>query len=509
MGTDDEAWAYDNERPAHVVDLPAFWIDTLAGHQRGLPRLHRRRGYDRPELWTADGLGVAAPSPSCRHPEFWRRPGRTAARGPGTASAGSRTSRPTSRSSTCAGTRPTPYARWAGRRLPTEAGMGEGGRWTPDRSDAPPRRFPWGDQSSRPKWRIERRLSGPPRSGAYPEGASACGAEQMIGDVWEWTSSDFTPYPGFASFPYREYSEVFFGPDYKVLRGGSWATHRQRAADHLPQLGLPDPPPDLRRLPLRPGRLTCAATWPTSVRPSPSPRCSTTRPSPWCARVGHPAASATAPSTPTATASAGTSPDAAARAGPVPPGRAHVGRPVAGVAGSGGAFGRHPGRGAQRHPAGADRGERGRPLHRRALAVVPERRRLGRPGGPPAIRFRPRRQAGIGGTSDAEVLFALLLDRLDRGVARHRRPARPGLRAARPAQPAAHRRRHHLGHGRGATPCGGAGGGRRRGGSEPLDDDPGWAAVPDRIPARGHRGHHRPTSSPCRTKEYRRCETDH
>jgi gamma-glutamyl hercynylcysteine S-oxide synthase len=46
----------------------------------------------------------------------------------------------------------------------------------------------------------------------------------MLGDVWEWTSSDFQPYPGFAAFPYSEYSEVFFGDEYKVLRGGSWAT---------------------------------------------------------------------------------------------------------------------------------------------------------------------------------------------------------------------------------------------------------------------------------------------
>ena len=51
------------------------------------------------------------------------------------------------------------------------------------------------------------------------------GVHQMLGGVWEWTASDFAAYPGFRSFPYREYSEVFFGPDYKVLRGGSWATH--------------------------------------------------------------------------------------------------------------------------------------------------------------------------------------------------------------------------------------------------------------------------------------------
>jgi iron(II)-dependent oxidoreductase len=52
----------------------------------------------------------------------------------------------------------------------------------------------------------------------------------MIGDVWEWTSTDFHGYPGFVPFPYREYSEVFFGGGYKVLRGGSWAT-RARVAN--------------------------------------------------------------------------------------------------------------------------------------------------------------------------------------------------------------------------------------------------------------------------------------
>jgi gamma-glutamyl hercynylcysteine S-oxide synthase len=46
-----------------------------------------------------------------------------------------------------------------------------------------------------------------------------------VGEVWEWTASDFSAYPGFEAFPYREYSDVFFGTDYKVLRGGSWATH--------------------------------------------------------------------------------------------------------------------------------------------------------------------------------------------------------------------------------------------------------------------------------------------
>jgi iron(II)-dependent oxidoreductase len=64
----------------------------------------------------------------------------------------------------------------------------------------------------------------PASVGAYPDGANPWGVQQLVGDVWEWTSSDFAAYPGFRSFPYREYSEVFFGPEYKVLRGGSWAT---------------------------------------------------------------------------------------------------------------------------------------------------------------------------------------------------------------------------------------------------------------------------------------------
>jgi iron(II)-dependent oxidoreductase len=61
--------------------------------------------------------------------------------------------------------------------------------------------------------------------GGYPGGASAWGCRQLVGDVWEWTSSDFRGYPGFRAFPYREYSQVFFGTEYKVLRGGAWGPH--------------------------------------------------------------------------------------------------------------------------------------------------------------------------------------------------------------------------------------------------------------------------------------------
>jgi iron(II)-dependent oxidoreductase len=59
--------------------------------------------------------------------------------------------------------------------------------------------------------------------GAYPQGASAYGAEQMLGDVWEWTTSPIRPWPGFTPMIYQRYSQPFFDGDYRVLRGGSWA----------------------------------------------------------------------------------------------------------------------------------------------------------------------------------------------------------------------------------------------------------------------------------------------
>ena len=80
----------------------------------------------------------------------------------------------------------------------------------------------------------------------------------LSAQAWEWTSSDFLAYPGFEAFPYPEYSEVFFGDEYRVLRGGSWATHPSVDPAQLPQLGPAPAPPDLRRHPLREGRMSIA-----------------------------------------------------------------------------------------------------------------------------------------------------------------------------------------------------------------------------------------------------------
>ena len=77
---------------------------------------------------------------------------------------------------------------------------------------------------SRARANLHALLLHPAKVCIYPQGISPIGCWGMIGDVWEWTSTDFRPYPGYETFPYPEYSEVFFGNEYKVLRGGAWAT---------------------------------------------------------------------------------------------------------------------------------------------------------------------------------------------------------------------------------------------------------------------------------------------
>jgi iron(II)-dependent oxidoreductase len=113
------------------------------------------------------------------------------------------------------------YCNWSGRRLPTEA------EWevaASAESNDSRRQFPWGDQAATAVLaNLDWRAGGVVEVGAHAAGDSAFRCRQMLGNVWEWTASDFQPYPGFSADPYKEYSQPWFGT-HKVLRGGCWAT---------------------------------------------------------------------------------------------------------------------------------------------------------------------------------------------------------------------------------------------------------------------------------------------
>lgn len=117
------------------------------------------------------------------------------------------------------------YCNWAKRRLPTEVEWETAASaMKADRSPAVRRYFPWGDHAPTPNHAsLDWRAGGVVQVGAHGDGDSAYGCRQMIGNIWEWTATDFQPYPGFSADPYKEYSEPWFGT-HKVLRGGCWAT---------------------------------------------------------------------------------------------------------------------------------------------------------------------------------------------------------------------------------------------------------------------------------------------
>ncbi|WP_432497533.1 ergothioneine biosynthesis protein EgtB [Kineococcus gypseus] len=218
-----EPWALDNEKPQHEVHVPAFRIGRVPVTNAEWAGFVTAGGYDDPRLWTAVGWAHRC-AQGLRAPLTWRPDG-----------AGWFTERRFGAVRALDPAEPVQhvdfheaqaYARWAGARLPTEVEWEKACAWDPVAGRR--RRWPWGEEPpTAERANLGGTALGPAQVGAYPAGASAHGAEQMIGDVWEWTSSGFEPWPGFSPMLYDAYSAPFFGGDHRVLRGGSWATAAQ------------------------------------------------------------------------------------------------------------------------------------------------------------------------------------------------------------------------------------------------------------------------------------------
>jgi len=214
------SFAFDNEKPAHQVFLQDFAVDRALVSNGDYLEFMRADGYGDFRWWFSEGW-EAVNREHWAAPLYWElHDGEWMIRDfAGLHSASSKANEPVSHVSFFEA---SAFAKWAGRRLPTEA------EWEKTACLAAPpdqrRLFPWGDEPVElAKANLfENGLWTVSTIGAYPEGKNDFGCHQMIGDVWEWTTSDYVPYPGFKS-EFDEYNDKWF-VNQKVLRGGSFAT---------------------------------------------------------------------------------------------------------------------------------------------------------------------------------------------------------------------------------------------------------------------------------------------
>ena len=223
----DADFMFDNEKLAHDIEVNAFSIAKAPVTNIEFVEFIAAGGYQRDEYWSDEGLNWKSDNQS-RHPGYWvadgadkwlmRRFDQTLSLPP---------NEPVLHVSWYEA---EAYCRWAGLRLPTEiewevAALGE-----PDGKgslSADKRRYPWGDSvPTSDQANLDGRALGCVDVAAHANGDSAFGCRQMLGNVWEWTSNTFQPYPGFSADAYTDYSTMLFGTT-KILRGGAW-TSRSR-----------------------------------------------------------------------------------------------------------------------------------------------------------------------------------------------------------------------------------------------------------------------------------------
>jgi len=208
MGS-DAAEALDNERSRHLCYLEAYAIDRYPVTCRQYGDFMASGGYQNPDWWSAEGWEwqkvhlVDRPLYWSENPAFNNHP-------------------------VCGVSwyEAEAYCNFAGKRLPSEAEWEKAASW--DATNHMKLTYPWGEsQPNASLCNHSNNLASTSPVDAFPKGASAIGCCDMLGNVWEWTASTFDAYPGFESYPYRGYSEVYFDGEHRVLKGGSWATFPQ------------------------------------------------------------------------------------------------------------------------------------------------------------------------------------------------------------------------------------------------------------------------------------------
>src|SRR5262245_31006926 len=236
----DKQFVFDNEMGAQEVEVKPFMISRSAVTNAEFASFVDEGGYRRREFWDEEGWHWREKAGS-ESPVYWRQ------------LSGQRWfRRDFDRLVPLEDRYPvihvnwyeaSAYCRWAKRRLPTEAEwemaacadfkLGGG-------QSIGKRLYPWGDEQPSPeRANLDWRNMGCIEACALPAGESAWGCRQMIGNVWEWTSGAFEPFPGFVPGPYKEYSAPWFG-DHKVLRGGCWATRSRLIRNKYRNFYKPD-----------------------------------------------------------------------------------------------------------------------------------------------------------------------------------------------------------------------------------------------------------------------------
>ncbi|MBA2527539.1 MAG: ergothioneine biosynthesis protein EgtB [Pyrinomonadaceae bacterium] len=214
------AFAFDNEKPAHQVYLADYALERALVSNSDFLGFMKSGGYRDFRWWFSEGWD-AVTKEHWQAPLYWEiHDGQWMIRDShGLQPVESKADEPVSHVSYYEA---SAYAKWAGKRLPTEAEWEKAACFDPTTGDR--RTFPWGnDLADQSKANLlENELWGTAPIGAFPGSQTPYGCQQMIGDVWEWTSSDYVPYPGFKS-EFDEYNDKWF-VNQKVLRGGSYAT---------------------------------------------------------------------------------------------------------------------------------------------------------------------------------------------------------------------------------------------------------------------------------------------